>query len=192
MISPPPAARSLTGAPSRTGIGALPDGARARPRHCAPPADRRPGPPDASAAEIQRRPRDHRAVAERNQRRRSWRAGGCGPCSAPWTCLAFISRLSTSGRSKVHERTVAEIFAAVTPGFDYLRPDEEERVALLRERAAVAAPARLSRSIAYGEETAGELELFCPPRGRFAKIWLGAIRASIISNTDSSCRTCWS
>jgi phosphoenolpyruvate carboxylase len=95
-----------------------------------------------------------------------------------------LAPLDLRQNAKVHERTVAEIFAAVTPGFDYCALNEEERVPLLRRELLSPRPL-VSPFIAYGEETAGELELFRAARSIREKYGLGAIRASIISNTDS-------
>src|SRR5208283_3392782 len=86
--------------------------------------------------------------------------------------------------AKVHERTVAELFAAVSPGFDYRNLNEDERVALLR-RELVSPRPLVSPFIAYGEETAGELALFRAAVTMRAKYGPGSIRTSIISNTDS-------
>ncbi len=86
--------------------------------------------------------------------------------------------------AKVHERTIAELFAAVSPGLDYRNLNEEERVALLRGELASPRPL-VSPFIAYGEETAGELALFRAAGAIRAKYGPGAIRTSIISNTDS-------
>ena len=61
--------------------------------------------------------------------------------------------------AKVHERTIAELFAAVSPGLDYSSLSEEERVDLLRKELVSPRPL-VSPFHAYGEETAGELALF--------------------------------
>ena len=61
---------------------------------------------------------------------------------------------------------------------------EEERVALLLRELASPRPL-VSPFIAYGEETAGELALFRAARTIREKYGPGAIRTSIISNTDS-------
>jgi phosphoenolpyruvate carboxylase len=60
--------------------------------------------------------------------------------------------------SDVHERVVAELFAAARPGVDYGALDEDARVALLTEELATA---RLLSSpfLAYSDETRGELEI---------------------------------
>jgi phosphoenolpyruvate carboxylase len=86
--------------------------------------------------------------------------------------------------AKVHERTIAELFAAVSPGFDYSSLSEEERVDLLRKELVSPRPL-VSPFHVYGEETAGELTLFRAARTIRAKYGPGAIRTSIISNTES-------
>ena len=86
--------------------------------------------------------------------------------------------------SDVHQRTVAELLSAASPGFDYKGLNEEERVALLR-RELVSPRPLLSPFIAYGEETAGELALFRAAAEIRRKYGAGAIRTSIISKTDS-------
>jgi phosphoenolpyruvate carboxylase len=60
--------------------------------------------------------------------------------------------------SEVHERVVAELFAAARPGVDYCALDEDGRVALLT---AELATARLLSSpfLDYSDETRGELEI---------------------------------
>ena len=86
--------------------------------------------------------------------------------------------------SDVHERTVAELFSAVSPGLDYKGLSEAERVDLLRRELASPRPL-YSPFIAYGEETAGELALFRAAAVIRNKYGPGAIRTSIISKTDS-------
>ena len=86
--------------------------------------------------------------------------------------------------SDVHERTIAELFAAASPGVDYKGLGEKERVALLR-RELVSPRPLVSPFLAYGEETAGELELFRAAAAIRTKYGPGAIRTSIISKTDS-------
>ena len=86
--------------------------------------------------------------------------------------------------AKVHERTVAELFAAVSPDLNYRSLDEEQRIALLRKELVSPRPL-VSPFIAYGEETAGELALFRAAKAIHEKYGPDAIRTSIISNTDS-------
>ena len=86
--------------------------------------------------------------------------------------------------AKVHERTIAELFTAVSPGFDYGALSEEERVDLLRKELISPRPL-VSPFHAYGEETAGELALFRAAGMIRARYGPAAIRTSIISNCDS-------
>jgi len=86
--------------------------------------------------------------------------------------------------SDVHERTVAEILAAATPGLDYRGLSEDDRVALLRRELTAPRPL-VSPFIAYSEETADELGLFRAAAAIRKTYGPGAIRTSIISKTDS-------
>ena len=86
--------------------------------------------------------------------------------------------------SDVHERTIAELFAAVSPGLDYKALSEAERVELLR-RELVSPRPLFSPFMAYSEETAGELALFRAAANIRSKYGPGSIRTSIISKTDS-------
>jgi phosphoenolpyruvate carboxylase len=86
--------------------------------------------------------------------------------------------------SDVHERTIAELFSAASPGLDYRGLSEAERVGLLRRELDSPRPL-CSPFIAYGEETAGELALFRAAAVIRSKYGPGAIRTSIISKTDS-------
>jgi phosphoenolpyruvate carboxylase len=86
--------------------------------------------------------------------------------------------------SDVHERTVAEILAAVSPGLDYRSLCEDERVALLRKELVSPRPL-VSPFLGYGEETASELAVFRAAAAIRARYGDGAIRTSIISKTDS-------
>jgi phosphoenolpyruvate carboxylase len=95
-----------------------------------------------------------------------------------------LAPLDLRQNSDVHERTIAELFSAAWPGFDYKALSEAERVELLR-RELVSPRPLLSPFIAYGEETAGELALFRAAADIRSKYGPGAIRTSIISKTDS-------
>jgi phosphoenolpyruvate carboxylase len=86
--------------------------------------------------------------------------------------------------SDVHERTVAELFAAASPGLDYRRMNEAERVQLLLRELASPRPL-LSPFIAYSEETTGELGVFKAAAAIRKTYGAGAIRTAIISKTDS-------
>ncbi len=86
--------------------------------------------------------------------------------------------------SDVHERTVAEILAAASPGLDYRAMSEAERIELLRRELCSPRPL-VSPFIVYSEETAGELEVFRAAAAIRKTYGPGAIRTSIISKTDS-------
>ena len=96
----------------------------------------------------------------------------------------YLAPIDLRQNSDVHERTVAQIVAAVSPGLDYRALSEDERVALLR-RELVSARPLVSPFLAYGEETAGELALFRTAAAIRARYGKGAIRTSIISKTDA-------
>src|SRR4029077_3214775 len=61
--------------------------------------------------------------------------------------------------SDVHERTIAELFAAAEPGLDYLKLDEDARIAILRKELVSPRPLLLPFHV-YSDETAGELAIF--------------------------------
>ena len=86
--------------------------------------------------------------------------------------------------SDVHERTVAEIFAAASPGLDYRAMSESERISLLR-RELVSPRPLVSPFIAYSEETAGELGVLRAAASIRRTYGPGAIKTSIISQTES-------
>jgi phosphoenolpyruvate carboxylase len=86
--------------------------------------------------------------------------------------------------SDVHERTVAELLAAATPGLDYKGMNEAERVQLLLSELASPRPL-LSPFIEYSEETSGELGIFKAAAAIRKTYGAGAIRTAIISKTDS-------
>ncbi len=86
--------------------------------------------------------------------------------------------------SDVHERTVAEIFAAASPGLDYRAMSEAERIELLRRELRSPRPL-VSPYIAYSDETAGELSVFRAAAAIRRTYGAGAILTSIISQTDN-------
>ena len=86
--------------------------------------------------------------------------------------------------SDVHERTVAEILAAASPGLEYRAMSEAERVELLRRELCSPRPL-VSPFIAYSDETAGELGVFRAAAAIRKTYGPGAIKTSIISKTDS-------
>jgi phosphoenolpyruvate carboxylase len=85
--------------------------------------------------------------------------------------------------SDVHERTVSEILAAASPGLDYRAMSEAERIELLRRELRSPRPI-VSPFIAYSEETAGEFGVFRAAAAIRETYGPGAIRTSIISQTD--------
>ena len=86
--------------------------------------------------------------------------------------------------SDVHERTVAELIAAATPGLDYRRMSEAERVELLRRELTSPRPL-ISPFLAYSDETTGELGVLNAAAAIHRTYGRGAIRTAIISKTDS-------
>ena len=70
-----------------------------------------------------------------------------------------LAPLDLRQNSDVHERTVAELLAAASPGVEYLALDEAGRVALLLRELRSPRPL-VSPFVAYGEETQGELAVF--------------------------------
>jgi phosphoenolpyruvate carboxylase len=85
--------------------------------------------------------------------------------------------------SDVHERTVAELFAAAAPGVEYLKLGEEARVSLLLSELRSPRPL-VSPFVAYSEETAGELAVFRMAVAIRKTYGPDAIRTSIISKTE--------
>ena len=159
-IPPPPGARSPIAAPSPACIRASPRrrASSTMSSRCASRSStvRRPTRPPRSSAPTSQSSR----ARSRRPTPASSRAGACAPCSAPWTCSAFISRpIDLRQNSDVHERTVAELFAAASPGLDYKALSEAERVECCC-RELVSPRPLFSPFIAYGEETTGELALF--------------------------------
>ncbi len=94
-----------------------------------------------------------------------------------------LASLDLRQNSDVHERTVAELFAAAVPGVKYLELDEVERIALLR-RELVSPRPLVSPFFAYSEETSGELAVFAVAAAIRKKYGPGAIRTSIVSKTQ--------
>jgi len=85
--------------------------------------------------------------------------------------------------SDVHERVVADLFAAARPDVDYRALDEEGRIALLAGELGTARPLA-SPYVDYPEETAGELDICrtaAEMRGRYGS---AAIANYVISKTD--------
>ena len=120
---------------------------------------------------VRRRSRDHRALAEATNGRRSSRAAGCARLQRAVDVFGFhLAPIDLRQNSDVHERTVAELFAAASPGLDYKALSEAERIALLR-RELVSPRPLVSPFIAYSEETAGELALFRAAAAIREQLW---------------------
>ena len=85
--------------------------------------------------------------------------------------------------SDVHERVVAELFAASRPEVDYLACDEDARVELLSEELQTARPL-VSPYLSYSEETASELAISRTAAMLRDRYGAAAIRTYIISKTD--------
>jgi phosphoenolpyruvate carboxylase len=75
-------------------------------------------------------------------------------------CFGFhLAIVDLRQNSAVHERTVAELVEAVSPGTNYLGLPESERIALLTQELKSARPL-MSPHIVYSDETAGEIAVF--------------------------------
>ncbi len=94
-----------------------------------------------------------------------------------------LAPLDLRQNSDVHERTVAELFAAAEPGVEYLKLDEEGRIALLRKELISPRPLLLPFHV-YGEETTGELAIFRTA----AKIKATYGEAAIVTAIISKCQ----
>ncbi|MEH2616591.1 phosphoenolpyruvate carboxylase [Bradyrhizobium sp. AZCC 1620] len=96
-------------------------------------------------------------------------------------CFGFhLARLDMRQNSAVHERTVAELLDAATPGMSYLALGEEARVALLANELRNPRPLA-SPFVKYSEETLGELAVFRAAAEAHAKFGADVIPQCIIS-----------
>jgi phosphoenolpyruvate carboxylase len=96
-------------------------------------------------------------------------------------CFGFhLASLDIRQNSAVHERTVAELIDAATPGMSYLALNEEARVALLTGELRNSRPLT-SPFVKYSEETVGELALFHAAAEAHAKFGADSIPQCIIS-----------
>lgn len=100
-------------------------------------------------------------------------------------CFGFhLASLDLRQNSDVHQRTVADLLAAVDPDIDYLAMNEPERVAILTGE--LTRPRPLFRPYwDYSEETAKELAIFRAANEAHKKYGSRVITTSIISNTTS-------
>jgi phosphoenolpyruvate carboxylase len=96
-------------------------------------------------------------------------------------CFGFhLASLDMRQNSAVHERTVAELLDAATPGMSYLALNEEGRIALLASELRNARPLT-SAFVKYSEETLGELAVFHAAAEAHAKFGADVIPQCIIS-----------
>jgi phosphoenolpyruvate carboxylase len=96
-------------------------------------------------------------------------------------CFGFhLASLDIRQNSAVHERTVAELIDAATPGMSYMALNEEARVALLTGELRNSRPLT-SPFVKYSEETLGELALFHAAAEAHAKFGADSIPQCIIS-----------
>jgi phosphoenolpyruvate carboxylase len=96
-------------------------------------------------------------------------------------CFGFhLASLDIRQNSAVHERTVAELIDAATPGMSYLALTEEARVALLTSELRNSRPLT-SPFVKYSEETLGELALFHAVAEAHARFGSDSIPQCIIS-----------
>ncbi|HXB77106.1 MAG TPA: phosphoenolpyruvate carboxylase [Bradyrhizobium sp.] len=96
-------------------------------------------------------------------------------------CFGFhLARLDIRQNSAVHERTVAELIDAATPGMSYMALNEEARISLLASELRNSRPLT-SSFVKYSEETVGELAVFHAAAEAHAKFGAEAIPQCIIS-----------
>src|SRR5258705_2081577 len=96
-------------------------------------------------------------------------------------CFGFhLANLDMRQNSAVHERTVAELLDAATPGMSYLALSEEARIALLSNELRNARPLT-SAFVKYSDETLGELAVFHAAAEAHSKFGADVIPHCIIS-----------
>ena len=99
-------------------------------------------------------------------------------------CFGFhLASLDMRQNSAVHERTIAEMFEAVTPGTDYLSLNEEKRCALLVKELQTARPLT-SKFASYSEETVSELGVLQAAAEAHGVFGEAVIPQSIVSMTE--------
>jgi phosphoenolpyruvate carboxylase len=100
-------------------------------------------------------------------------------------CFGFhLASLDLRQNSEVHERTIAELLEAVSPGTSYRNLDEAARVAVLRRELATPRPL-VSPFAAYSEETRGELAVFAAAAEAHRIFGREVIPTAIISKGQS-------
>ena len=96
-------------------------------------------------------------------------------------CFGFyLARLDMRQNSAIHERTVAELLDAATPGMSYLALGESGRVAVLAKELQNARPLT-SSFVKYSDETLGELAIFHAAAQAHARFGAEVIPHCIIS-----------
>jgi phosphoenolpyruvate carboxylase len=96
-------------------------------------------------------------------------------------CFGFhLASLDIRQNSAVHERTVAELIDAATPGMSYMALNEDARIALLTSELRSTRPLT-SEFVKYSQETLDELEVFHAAAEAHAKYGTEAIPQCIIS-----------
>jgi phosphoenolpyruvate carboxylase len=96
-------------------------------------------------------------------------------------CFGFhLASLDMRQNSAVHERTVAELIDAATPGMSYLALNEEARIALLTNELRDPRPLT-SAFVKYSDETLGELAVFHEAAKAHSRYGAEAIPQCIIS-----------
>jgi len=101
-------------------------------------------------------------------------------------CFGFyLASLDMRQNSDVHERVIGELYEGVEPETNYGELEEEARITLLSQELSFGRPL-LRQDIKYSEECGKELAIFKMAGELKARYGDGAIRNSIISNTQSA------
>ncbi len=99
-------------------------------------------------------------------------------------CFGFhLACLDMRQNSAVHERTVAELLDAATPGTSYLALNEEARIAVLARELRNTRPLT-SPFVRYSDETLGELAVFHAAAEAHGTFGPGAIPQCVISMSE--------
>ncbi len=99
-------------------------------------------------------------------------------------CFGFhLACLDMRQNSAVHERTVAELLDAATPGTSYLALNEEARIAVLARELRNTRPLT-SPFVKYSDETLGELAVFHAAAEAHGTFGPGAIPQCVISMSE--------
>ena len=99
-------------------------------------------------------------------------------------CFGFhLAIVDLRQNSAVHERTIAELLEAVSPGTAYLELSEEKRISLLTQELTSARPL-ISPYIHYSDETTGEIALFKTAASAHARYGREVIANCIISKAE--------